>query len=92
MDREVDGDNNGEGAPVLLLATLPADANWLHIYASNLSAEFLDRLDHPSSPLLPATVVPPATIYRRRLAFEPHDTLSQRLAAVVADAHLVMDG
>jgi len=60
MDREVDGDNNGEGAPVLLLATLPADANWLHIYASNLSAEFLDRLDHPSSPLLPATVVPPA--------------------------------
>ncbi|KAK0655391.1 hypothetical protein B0T16DRAFT_10383 [Cercophora newfieldiana] len=101
MDREVDCDSGKDGGggggrgssntarcppPMLLLATCPADTAWLHIYTSNLSAEFLDRLDHPSYPLPPAAVVPPATIYRRRLAFEPYDTLPQRLAAVIVDA------
>ena len=100
IDREVDCDSGKDGGgggrgssntarcppPMLLLATRPADAAWLHIYTSNLSAEFLDRLDYPSYPLPPAAVVPPATIYRRRLAFEPYNTLPQRLAAVIVDA------
>ena len=32
--------------------TRPADATWLYIYASNLSAEFLDRLPSLLTPCL----------------------------------------
>jgi len=61
MDREVDGDSGEDGGggsdtalrlpPMLLLATRPADATWLHIYASNL-----DRASRPAGPPL----LPPA--------------------------------
>ncbi|KAK0736349.1 hypothetical protein B0T21DRAFT_366758 [Apiosordaria backusii] len=73
----------------MLLVTSPGDTTWLHIYTSNISPEFLDKLDRPSRPSRP----PPAdtdtqsrlgmVISHRRLAFEPYGTLSQRLTAVV---------
>jgi len=67
--------------PTILLVTRPGDTMWLHIYTSNMSAELSDRLDYPSRP--PPTVMPPVTIYRRQLSFNPYETLPQRLAAVV---------
>jgi hypothetical protein len=95
MDPEEDSGSGSDAArlppPKLLLVTRPADTTWLHIYASNSPTELLDRLDHPSQPLPPATVVPPTTIYRRRLAFKPYDTLRQRLTDVVVNTRLVMD-
>ncbi|KAK3364232.1 hypothetical protein B0T25DRAFT_598118 [Lasiosphaeria hispida] len=67
--------------PMILLVTRPSDTTWLHIYTSNISTEMSDRFDYPSR--TPPTAMPPATIYRRQLAFEPYETLQQRLAAVV---------
>jgi len=83
-----DGNNN---ASQVLLATLVGD-EWLYIYTSMVSLEFLDGLDNPSRP-------PPASaqsrlgmaIYRRRLAFKPYETLPRRLALVVRDAGLAKD-
>ncbi|KAM7182888.1 hypothetical protein V8F33_013940 [Rhypophila sp. PSN 637] len=96
-DRDRDSINDGDArhkfcggatniSSQMLLVTNPDDTTWLHIYTSNISPEFLDKFDRPSCP-------PPAgtdtqsplgmIISRRRLAFEPYGTLSQRLAAVV---------
>ncbi|KAK5657164.1 hypothetical protein OQA88_3221 [Cercophora sp. LCS_1] len=83
------GDDNG--GPQVLLATLLGD-EWLYIYTSLVSLEFLDGLDKPSRP-------PPAgaqsrlgmAIHRRRLAFKPHETLPQRLAAAVRDVGLARE-
>ena len=80
------GDDNS-GSQVLL-ATLPGD-EWLYIYTTMVSLEFLDGLDNPSR-------LPPAgaqsrlgmAIYRRRLAFKPYETPPWRLAVVVRDAGL----
>jgi hypothetical protein len=75
----------------VLLATLKG-CEWLYIYTSTVSAEFLDRFDNPSSP-------PPAdtpsrlgmAIHRRQLAFQPYETLPGRLAAVLRDAGLARE-
>lgn len=82
-DKRIDG--AARISSQMLLVTNPDDTTWLHIYTSNASTQFLDRLDHPSRP-------PPADMVSRigmvvshqRLAFEPYDTLSQRLGVVVA--------
>ncbi|KAK0655453.1 hypothetical protein B0T16DRAFT_12554 [Cercophora newfieldiana] len=84
------GDDNS-GSQVLLLATLLGD-EWLYIYTSMVSLEFLDGLDNPSR-------LPPAgaqsrlgmAIHRRRLAFQPYETLPRRLAVVVRDAGLARE-
>ncbi|KAK0723394.1 hypothetical protein B0T26DRAFT_706330 [Lasiosphaeria miniovina] len=66
----------------MLLVTSLDDTTWLHIYTSNISAEFLDKFDHTSR-RLPAQFRLEMVISHRRLAFEPYETLSQRLTAVV---------
>jgi hypothetical protein len=86
--RYLDEDTSGSQ---VLLATLRGD-EWLYIYTSMVSLEFLHRLDNPSRP-------PPAgspsrrgvAICRRRLAFQPYETLRQRLAVVVRDAGLARE-
>jgi len=74
-------------ASQMLLVTSPGDTTWLHIYTSNITPEFLDKLDRPSDPS-PADADTQCrlgmVISHQRLAFEPYDTLSQRLTAVVA--------
>jgi len=71
----------------MLLVTSPGDTAWLHIYTSNITPEFLDKLDRPSDPS-PADADTQCrlgmAVSHQRLAFEPYDTLSQRLTAVVA--------
>jgi len=68
--------------------TNPSDTTWLHIYTSNISPQFLRKLDDPSrrpdnsdidSPDMP----PGMAVLHRQLAFEPYNTLSHRLAATV---------
>lgn len=90
------GSTNGNGslgsaassAPLqTLVASGPRDHEWLYIYTSKVSPEFLDRLDYPSRP-------PPASaqsqlgmvIHRRKLAFKPYGTLQKRLTSVIQDA------
>ncbi|KAK3372712.1 hypothetical protein B0H63DRAFT_514058 [Podospora didyma] len=84
-----DDDNSG-GSQVLLLANLHGD-EWLYIYTSMVSPEFLDGLDNPSRPPPPvggAQSQPGMVIYRRQLALESYETLPWRLTVVVRDAGL----
>lgn len=72
----------------MLLVTNPDDTTWLHIYTSNISPEFLDRFDRPSCPPPVGTDSQSSLgmiISHRRLAFEPYETLWQRLTAVVQE-------
>jgi len=71
----------------MLLASGPYNSKWLHIYTSKVSPEFLAMLNRLSlPPPAGAQHRPGMVIYRRRLAFKPYETLSQRLAAVIQDA------
>jgi len=75
--------------------TNPSNTTWLHIYTSNISPQFLSRLDHPSRRLdnshdvdMPLGMA----ILHRRLAFAPYGTLSHRLAAIVQQIAIEQDG
>lgn len=71
----------------MLLATGPNDDEWLHIYTSKVSPECLDRFDYPyRTPVANARSQVGITIYRRKLAFKPYETFSQRLAVVMQNA------
>jgi hypothetical protein len=73
--------------------TNPNDTTWLHIYTSNISPQFLGRLDHPSRrPDDSHDVDVGMAISHRRLAFAPFDTLSARLVAVVQQIATERDG
>jgi len=71
---------------IRLLATGPDDAEWLHVYTSKVPPEFLDRFDSPACP--PAQSQLGMAICHWKLAFQPYETLSQRLVAVVEEAGL----
>jgi hypothetical protein len=80
------GDDNS-GSQVLLATLLGEE--WLYIYASMVSLEFLDGLDNPSRlPPAGAQSRPGMAIYRRRLAFQPYETLPRRLGVVMRNAGL----
>ena len=90
-DKSGDDDDNenaysaASAAPSqMLLVTRSGYTKWLYIYTSQVSPEFLDRLNWPSrSPPADAQSRLGMAIYYRKLAFEPYKTLPQRLAAVV---------
>lgn len=89
-------DENGMYWRAVLMVT-GTDHEWLYIYRTDVSAEFLDGLDYPDGDLprgeipaggaLPSSSLSRLNITRRRLLVKPYETLPQRMNAALREAY-----